>query len=233
MRSSVRCLAVLAIALVIPALVAAQTESGKVTGTVTDQSGAVLPGVTVNLKSVERATTRSTVTNADGEYVFASLVPGTYEITAELPGFSTKQIRTTVPVGATVAVNVQMQVGTQTEVITVVGETAAAINTSTQDIATTVNETQIRELPTIYPQPVRSRAAVGAGGQRPQLRAAGPATRSTASGRRAPTSCSTARPTTTSSEPASDRTCRWTRSRSSRSSPRTSRRSSGAPPAGS
>jgi outer membrane receptor protein involved in Fe transport len=149
MRLSVRCLAVLAIALAIPALVAAQTESGKVTGTVTDQSGAVLPGVTVNLKSVDRATMRSTVTNAEGEYVFASLVPGAYEVTAELSGFSTQQVRTTVPVGATVAVNVQMQVGQQTEVITVVGETAAAINTSTQDIATTVTETQIRELPTI------------------------------------------------------------------------------------
>ena len=153
MRLSIRCLAVLAIALMIPALAAAQTESGKVSGSVTDQSGAVLPGVTVNLKSVERATTRSTVTNAQGEYVFASLVPGNYEVTAELSGFSTKQTRTNVPVGATVAVNVQMAVGAQTEVITVVGETAAAINTSTQDIATTVNETQIRELPTITRNP--------------------------------------------------------------------------------
>ena len=153
MRLSIRCLAVLAIALMIPALVAAQTESGKVSGTVTDQSGAVLPGVTVNLKSVERATTRSTVTNGQGEYVFASLVPGNYEITAELSGFSTQQTRTNVPVGATVAVNVQMAVGAQTEVITVVGETAATINTSTQDIATTVNETQIRELPTITRNP--------------------------------------------------------------------------------
>ncbi len=153
MRFGVRSLAVLAIALMIPALVAAQTESGKVTGSVTDQSGAVLPGVTVNLKSVERASTRSTVTNAQGEYVFASLVPGTYEVTAELSGFSTKQTRTTVPVGATVAVNVQMAVGAQTEVITVVGETAAAINTSTQDIATTVTEAQIRELPTITRNP--------------------------------------------------------------------------------
>ncbi len=82
MRFGVRCLAVLAIALVIPALVAAQTESGKISGSVTDQSGAVLPGVTVNLKSVERASTRSTVTNAQGEYVFASLVPGNYDVTA-------------------------------------------------------------------------------------------------------------------------------------------------------
>jgi len=153
MRLSFRCLAVLAIALLIPAVVAAQTESGKISGTVTDQSGAVLPGVTVNLKSVDRATTRSTVTNAQGEYVFASLVPGPYEVTAELSGFSTKQIRTTVPVGTTVAVNVQMAVGAQTEVITVVGESAAAINTTTQDIATTVTETQLRELPTITRNP--------------------------------------------------------------------------------
>ena len=84
MRLSFRCLAALAIALLIPGLVAAQTESGKVTGTVTDQSGAVLPGVTVTVKSVERASMRSTVTNAQGEYVFASLVPGNYEVTVEL-----------------------------------------------------------------------------------------------------------------------------------------------------
>jgi outer membrane receptor protein involved in Fe transport len=85
--------------------------------------------------------------------VFASVVPGSYDVTAELSGFSTKQIRTLVSVGATVQVNVGMTVGQQTEVVTVVGETAAQINTSTQDIATTVNEAQIRELPTITRNP--------------------------------------------------------------------------------
>jgi outer membrane receptor protein involved in Fe transport len=153
MRLNWRCLAALAIAVLIPALAMAQTESGKISGTVTDQSGAVLPGVTVTAKSVERATMRSTVTNAQGEYVFASLVPGSYEITSELSGFSKKQTRTTVAVGATVAVNLQMAVGQQSEVVTVVGETQAAINTSTQDISTTVNETQLRELPTITRNP--------------------------------------------------------------------------------
>ena len=152
MRLKMRHLAALALVFLIPALATAQ-ESGKVAGTVTDQSGAVLPGVNVTLKSVERATVRSTVTNAQGEYVFASIVPGNYEITAELSGFSKKQTRTTVAVGATVAINVQMAVGQQSEVVTVVGESAAAINTSTQDIATTVNETQIRELPTITRNP--------------------------------------------------------------------------------
>jgi hypothetical protein len=153
MRLSVRWLAALAIVVLIPAFAAAQTEFGKISGTVTDQSGAVLPGVNVTAKSVERATVRSTVTNAQGEYVFAALVPGQYEITAELSGFATKQSRTTVSVGATVALNLGLSVGQQTEVVTVVGETAAAINTSTQDIATTVNETQIRELPTLTRNP--------------------------------------------------------------------------------
>ena len=152
MRPSWRYIAALALVILLPAFAMAQ-ESSKIAGTVTDQSGAVLPGVNVTLKSVERATTRSTVTNASGEYVFASLVPGNYEVTAELSGFSKKQTRTTVTVGATVNLNVQMTVGQQTEVVTVVGETQAAINTSTQDIATSVNETQIRELPTITRNP--------------------------------------------------------------------------------
>jgi outer membrane receptor protein involved in Fe transport len=153
MRLSVRWLAALAIVVLIPTLAAAQTETGKITGTVTDQSGAVLPGVNVTAKSVERNTVRSTVSNAQGEYVFASLLPGVYEVTAELSGFATKQTRTTVAVGSTVALNVGMSVGQQTEVVTVVGETAAAINTSTQDIATVVSETQIRELPTLTRNP--------------------------------------------------------------------------------
>ena len=180
MRLKMRYLAALAIALLIPALALAQTESGKITGTVTDQSGAVLPGVSVTLKSVERASTRSTVTNAQGEYVFAGLVPGNYEVTADLSGFSKKQTRTNVAVGSTVALNVQMAVGQQSEVVTVVGETQAAINTSTQDIATTVNETQIRELPTITRNAYDLVAARRPGARDAESTTAARATRSTA-----------------------------------------------------
>src|SRR5690348_8474738 len=120
MRISYRRLAAwlgaLAIALMIPAGASAQVESGKVVGTVTDQSGAILPGVTVTLKSVSRATTRTTVTDAKGIYVFAGLVPGPYEITSELTGFSSKQAKATVAVGATVAVDIALAMGAQSEV---------------------------------------------------------------------------------------------------------------------
>ncbi len=237
MRYSVRCLAVLAIAILIPGLAAAQTEFGKLTGTVTDQSGAVLPGVSVTVTSVERATTRSTVTNSAGGYVFASLVPGNYDLTVELAGFSTKQTRTHVSVGATVDVNFQMAVGAQTEVVTVLGESAAQINTSTQDISTTINQTQIRELPTITRNvydlvPCRQRVGRARRRWRGVERAA-PATTSTASAPRAPTSCSTDRRTTTSSIPRSVSRSRSTPSRSSAWSPATSRRSTAARPAAS
>ena len=146
-------LGAMALAILVPTAAVAQTESGKVVGVVTDQSGAVLPGVSIVLKSVGRASTRASVTDSKGMYVFAGIVPGPYEVTAELSGFSTKQIKTNVTVGSTVAVDVQMAVGAQTEVVTVLGESAAAINTTTQDISTTVNETQIRELPSITRNP--------------------------------------------------------------------------------
>ena len=154
MTSSGRLLARgLGFSLLLPALALAQTESGKVIGTVRDPSGAVLPGAAVTLLSVERAASRRTATDAGGGYVFAGLVPGTYEVTAELSGFVARKLRTTVPVGATVEVNLTLALGTQTEVITVVGEAVAAVNTSTQDIATTVTETQIQELPLITRNP--------------------------------------------------------------------------------
>ena len=119
-----------------------------------DESRGVLPGATVDLRSLTRSGLRSAVTDALGRYVFAGLVPGPYEVTAELSGFFTSaQVRATVPVGATVELDFTLSVGVQLEAITVVGEAVAAVNTSTQDIATTVSETQIRELPLITRDP--------------------------------------------------------------------------------
>jgi hypothetical protein len=139
--------------LLAPAIAPAQTESCRVVGTVRDPSGAVLPGAAVTLLSVERAAARTIVTDASGGYVFAGLVPGTYEVTAEISGFVPRKLRAVVPVGATIEVNLTLALATQIEAITVVGEAAAAVNTSTQDIATTVTETQIKELPLITRNP--------------------------------------------------------------------------------
>jgi hypothetical protein len=105
MRSFVRIASALAALVLLPALVFAQAS---ITGTVRDASGAVLPGVTVEVSSsalIEKV--RSTVTDGEGLYRIVDLRPGTYTITATLPGFSTVMrdgivltgtVRVTVPV---------------------------------------------------------------------------------------------------------------------------------------
>src|SRR5688572_16372031 len=101
----------------------AQRTTGDIRGVVTDQSGAVLPGVTVPVRGPSVAGAPSTVTNESGVYRFPSLPPGTYEITAELAGFTvSKQTGIIVSLGGTTELDVQLNVSTQAETVTVVGE---------------------------------------------------------------------------------------------------------------
>src|SRR5947207_3444431 len=63
-----------------------------VTGTVTDSSKALIPGVTVKATPVDTNVVTTTVTNESGSYTFNNLLPGKYTISASLPGFQTKNI---------------------------------------------------------------------------------------------------------------------------------------------
>src|SRR5690242_5588725 len=85
-RFVLRTLGVLACALMIPALAHAQSE---ISGTIKDASGAVLPGVTVEIASpvlIEK--TRNTVTDGAGQYRLVQVPSGTYSVTFTLPGFT-------------------------------------------------------------------------------------------------------------------------------------------------
>jgi hypothetical protein len=120
-RGIARVLHVLALVL-IPAAVFAQ---GSLTGTVKDTSGAILPGVTVEAASpvlIEKV--RSTVTDENGLYRIVDLRPGTYTVTATLPGFATVKRDGIVLTGnVTLTVPLEMKVGALEETITVTGET--------------------------------------------------------------------------------------------------------------
>ncbi len=107
-----------------PWLAAAQVTTGDIRGVITDQSDAVLPGVTVTLRGRGVPGAPTTVTNESGVYRFPNLPPGSYDITAELAGFTTSA-QTGIPVslGGTAEVNVQLRVSTQSETITVVADT--------------------------------------------------------------------------------------------------------------
>jgi len=70
----------LALLLSVVSVVAAQTETGRVTGVVMDSSGGVLPGVAVTARAAGSGATRTLVSDTNGQYVFANLPPGSYEL---------------------------------------------------------------------------------------------------------------------------------------------------------
>jgi Carboxypeptidase regulatory-like domain len=122
--------------------VAAQTQSGEVFGRVVDQTGAVLPGVSVTLSGSGLITSRDVVSQATGGYRFPNVPVGTYSVSFALPGFATlvrEGIR--IETGFNAEINVQLRLSTQTETITVSGE-APIVDTR----STTTGQTFTREM---------------------------------------------------------------------------------------
>ncbi|MGE0360596.1 MAG: carboxypeptidase regulatory-like domain-containing protein [Vicinamibacterales bacterium] len=125
----------------------AQRTTGDIRGVITDESGAVLPGVTVTLRGPAVQGTPTTVSNELGVFRFPNLAPGVYEIEVELAGFATKK-QTGIPValGATQEVPVQMNVSTQQETITVVAE-APVVDSASVEITTNYNREWVENAP--------------------------------------------------------------------------------------
>src|SRR5215472_123800 len=111
-----------------PGLVAQTT--GTIEGTVTDQNGGVLPGVTVEATSPNLQGSRTATTGPDGRFRFVSVAPGPYKVTANLSGFGAVQKNATVTLDSTATVNIQMQLATK-EAVTVTGEAPLVDVTST------------------------------------------------------------------------------------------------------
>jgi hypothetical protein len=88
-----------------------QATTAQLTGVVMDSQEAVLPGVTVTINNAATGYTRSAVSNAEGIYSLSLVPPGTYDLTAELSGFTTAKRTLILTVGATISANVVMQVG--------------------------------------------------------------------------------------------------------------------------
>jgi hypothetical protein len=126
----------------------AQTETGRITGTVSDTTGGILPGATVTAKAVGTGATRTVTTDNAGQFLFANLPPGPYEITAELAGFNAGTMKGTLTVGGSMSAELKLDVAGAKENVNVVAE-VPRINTTNSEVATTITESQIRELPTI------------------------------------------------------------------------------------
>ncbi|MBI4461179.1 MAG: carboxypeptidase regulatory-like domain-containing protein, partial [Acidobacteria bacterium] len=124
----------------------AQT-AGTILGTVSDSTGAVIPGATVTIRNTETGIARTVTTDAAGRYRAPQLGLGAYEIVAEAPGFqSIVRSGVTLTVGREAEVNFTLQVGAVAERITVTGE-APLIETTSSSVSGLVSEAQMKELP--------------------------------------------------------------------------------------
>ncbi len=150
MRSGKRPHVVLACALVVllgGGRTFAQTSMGAVNGTVTDSTGATVPGATVTLLSQATNIQNERVTNSAGHYTFVNVRPGTYTLTVELAGFNKAHIAGfSVGVNETVARNVTLKVGQVTETMEVTVQ-SELIQTSTAELGNVIEERVIKGVP--------------------------------------------------------------------------------------
>ena len=110
---------------------AAQSVTGSIQGTVVDQSGAVLPGVTVTLTNTATGTTRTAVSDTTGTFRAELLPVGAVDLSADLPGFTgRKESGLDLTVGATLTLRVEMRVAGVAESVTVTSTTPVLETTS-------------------------------------------------------------------------------------------------------
>jgi hypothetical protein len=146
-RHHLAVVAVAALAVLAPSRASAQAVYGSIGGTVTDATGAVVPGATVTVTSAERKTSDTVVTNESGMYIKERLVPGTYEVKVELPGFKSALFPDiNVSVDTQTKLNIKLELGQVSEAVTVAGF-SPVLKTDRADVASTFDSKQISDLP--------------------------------------------------------------------------------------
>jgi hypothetical protein len=165
-----------------PAVAAAAQGAGAVIlGTVKDAQGGVLPGVTLTLRNVESGVTRTAATESDGTYRLPGLLPGRYDLTAELSGFRNAEAKSlTITIGLELRRDLTLALQGLQETLTVTGQ-APVVETTQTEVASVVTQEQIDSLPIANRQPIslalllpgtsmdqtsvrRAQANIGAGG---------------------------------------------------------------------
>jgi outer membrane receptor protein involved in Fe transport len=126
-----------------------QTDTGRISGTITDATGSIVVGAKVVIKSVNTGQSHETTTNSSGLYTIPSLRPDTYDVTVEATGFARVTRRVQVTVGSEIEASLQLEVGKATTVVEVTSpEGTAAVNTQDQTLSETISSKDIDLLPT-------------------------------------------------------------------------------------
>jgi hypothetical protein len=146
----------------------AQIDTGSILGTVSDQTGAVIPGAKVSITNEGTSLTLSVVTGPDGSYVFMPIKIGQYTVSAEYQGFAkTQRQHVTVDVQQQVVVNFTMNPGQTTQTINVTGE-VSQLQTQEASVGQVVESKILNDLP-LNGRNYTFLAQLSAGVTKPQL----------------------------------------------------------------
>jgi len=135
--------------LLLPVLAGAQQGSAELRGQVVDQQDAVLPGVAIVVRNQETGQFREAVSSADGSFFLTGLVPGVYQLEAELAGFKRTTLRDIrLEVGKTLGIDVRLEIGGLQEAVTVSAETPV-IDVSSKEVGGNITNRELIDLPSI------------------------------------------------------------------------------------
>jgi hypothetical protein len=146
-KKSTIAIALLAIlAALLPCALAQTIVTGEISGTLSDQTGAVVPGGTVTLKSLATGEAKSVTSGKSGEFRFSLLRPGTYTLNASAKGFAQTEKQVEVQLGQVMDLKIQLGVQTQSQVVEV-SEAVSLIQSENANLATTYSQVQLQNLP--------------------------------------------------------------------------------------
>jgi hypothetical protein len=124
-----------------------QGNAGRILGAINDQSGGAVVGATVTVTDLQRGTTRTLTADDTGAYNAPNLLPGTYKVRAEFKGFRpTERQNLSLEVGQEIRVDLTLQPGEQTQVITV-NEALPLVETTNAELGGTLSNQTINDLP--------------------------------------------------------------------------------------
>jgi hypothetical protein len=144
---------VVAVVLMCIGVASAQVDSGQISGTVTDQTGAVVPNASVTVKNTGTNAERTAVTSATGFYQVTTLPPGNYEVGVSSGSFKPFTAKVEVTVGGNITLDAKLSVDASVTEVQVVAEGGNQVNTQTQELSQVVDTVQLAQLPTLTRNP--------------------------------------------------------------------------------
>jgi hypothetical protein len=145
--NGIRVLGIVCLMLAVAFPLTSQTTTGRILGTVSDQSGAAVAGAAVVVTDIQRSTTRAAASDASGDYVVPELQPGVYKVRAEAKGFKTvERVNIIVEVAQDLRVDISLPTGQVSETVIVTDE-VPLLNTTSSTLGGTLSNAEINDLP--------------------------------------------------------------------------------------